>query len=404
MKRAILVIGLFLGICLSVTKVHADHLLKNDGGQLIWGNIWDHSNRVDIGTGTIEGLMYDVTPPSSNATSPCSCQGSNQPMPHGTKILVSTKDGTKTWEWIASEGNDMPIDFYNWWQNSGPGKDFAEYSLSNFGLGDVISVKFVGNSSYRPSDMVRIGLELSSSNMDQLKTLYLHFASTNPVYSMCNDAYLTVEGCSRDEVPLINEVFPLSFLNLSCQGGVPCLFEFPASALGNGEYTLKAGVGGLGGAEVWSQPLVFRISAGNDCSDPNYASAHPELCGHTGKLTFRIFWDDVNDIDLHVITPEGVEIYFDEDNDPQSGGYLDVDTNAGCEAVSPRNNVENIFFDNPPAGQYKVKVHAFAQCTGGPNISNVKVQILRDGVVVDEKQVSINVRENQMLDVTTYTY
>ncbi len=282
-KKTILVIWLFLGICFLSTEVQADHLLINSGDQLIWGNIYPHSDRVDIGDGTIEGLKYDVTPPSSSAVSPCSCKSTNQPMPHGTKILVSKKDGTKTWEWIASEGNDMPIDFYNWWQNSGPGKDFAEYNLSNFGLGEAISVKLVGNSSYGYDDIVRIGFEVSSSNMDQLKTLYLFFSSTNPAYARCDNSYLTIDDCFENEVPLINEMFPLSFLNLNCQGEVPCLFEFPASALGSGDYTIKVGIGGLEGAEACSQPLTFKIEEAKEINTEEKSEAVQEETENTAK-------------------------------------------------------------------------------------------------------------------------
>ncbi|MGC4094539.1 MAG: hypothetical protein QM756_42815 [Polyangiaceae bacterium] len=92
-------------------------------------------------------------------------------------------------------------------------------------------------------------------------------------------------------------------------------------------------------------------------------------------LTVSLFWDTASDLDLHLILPDGTEIYRDQPNswrpptgsEPtvdawQSGGLLDFDSNARC-TIDGRNN-ENIWFrDAPPAGQFTVRVDAFSLCS-----------------------------------------
>jgi uncharacterized protein YfaP (DUF2135 family) len=73
----------------------------------------------------------------------------------------------------------------------------------------------------------------------------------------------------------------------------------------------------------------------------------------SGQITISLLWDSTDDLDLHVITPSGVEIFFG--NMRADGGVLDVDMNAGSSNLV-LNPVENIFFANPRPGTYRVKV------------------------------------------------
>ena len=74
-----------------------------------------------------------------------------------------------------------------------------------------------------------------------------------------------------------------------------------------------------------------------------------------GDAHVSIAWDNVNDLDLHLIEPSGEEICFSH-RKSASGGELDVDMNSG----SQRNDkpCENIFWSNntAPRGHYKVIV------------------------------------------------
>jgi uncharacterized protein YfaP (DUF2135 family) len=51
--------------------------------------------------------------------------------------------------------------------------------------------------------------------------------------------------------------------------------------------------------------------------------------GSPGGLSFTIKWGPAVDVDLHVVTPSGVRIGYD--NPAAEGGRLSVDTNAGCD-------------------------------------------------------------------------
>jgi len=73
-------------------------------------------------------------------------------------------------------------------------------------------------------------------------------------------------------------------------------------------------------------------------------------------------WDDYNDLDLHVKTPTGTEICFN--NREADGGVLDVDMNGG--GPSSKEPVENVFFGDlergieAMRGKYSVFVQNYA--------------------------------------------
>jgi hypothetical protein len=100
----------------------------------------------------------------------------------------------------------------------------------------------------------------------------------------------------------------------------------------------------------------------------------------TGDVRITLVWDDTNDLDLHVIDPNGEEIFFDNPIST-SGGRLDVDANAGCSGTtsSPR---ENIFWPTglAPTGTYTVRVVYFRGCTKPPVSSAFTVNAIVDGV------------------------
>lgn len=96
-----------------------------------------------------------------------------------------------------------------------------------------------------------------------------------------------------------------------------------------------------------------------------------------GTLVFTLRWDSATDLDLHVVTPDGVEVWSRNINsytppapgqppDPpdawMTGGILDVDSNARC--VIDGRAQENVVWtiDPPPGGRYLVRVDAFSLC------------------------------------------
>jgi len=88
-----------------------------------------------------------------------------------------------------------------------------------------------------------------------------------------------------------------------------------------------------------------------DC-DPN-SICWNSTCITEGALRFSLSWDVVSDFDLHVLTPNAIEVYYG--NSDADGGFLDVDDCVGnaCRSDSAT-HVENIVWDDsPPSGTYE---------------------------------------------------
>lgn len=82
----------------------------------------------------------------------------------------------------------------------------------------------------------------------------------------------------------------------------------------------------------------------------------------TGELRASLEWFNYDDLDLHIIEPDGNEIYFGRALSERSGGNLDVDMNAGDGTT--RKPVENIIFPDKSKmleGEYKVLVQNFVK-------------------------------------------
>lgn len=82
--------------------------------------------------------------------------------------------------------------------------------------------------------------------------------------------------------------------------------------------------------------------------------------GGDGNLKITLLWNFVSDLDLHVMQPNGNELWYGNMRDAATGGYLDVDNIPGGSG-----SAENVYWENPPAGRYKVWVNYFSK--GNPN-------------------------------------
>lgn len=95
-----------------------------------------------------------------------------------------------------------------------------------------------------------------------------------------------------------------------------------------------------------------------------------------GDLQISLSFDQHNDLDLHVLEPDGFEIYWYDTISP-NGGILDLDANANCVYDSVNN--ENVFYlDSIPLGSFKVGVFYYKQCIPGVN-TNFTVTALFNG-------------------------
>lgn len=116
-----------------------------------------------------------------------------------------------------------------------------------------------------------------------------------------------------------------------------------------------------------------------------------------GNLRISLAWEDMNDLDLHVITPDDEHIYFAWD-ESECGGKLDVDANI---APTTRTPVENIVWSVPPRdGAYEVGVHFYTQHPNQP--ASTKCDILL--VIGEEKRILTvrALRPGQFVEVVTF--
>jgi len=107
--------------------------------------------------------------------------------------------------------------------------------------------------------------------------------------------------------------------------------------------------------------IVFEVGdASGNISSPATVDTTIHTVG-TGDLQVSVSWDVDNDIDLHVVDPNGFEVYYGDDTSPE-GGTLDLDSNAACDIDHVRN--ENVVWPvgKAPSGSYTVRVDNFENC------------------------------------------
>jgi hypothetical protein len=111
----------------------------------------------------------------------------------------------------------------------------------------------------------------------------------------------------------------------------------------------------------------------------------------TGDLVVTLTWDTESNLDLHVVDPDGVDIYWNNQSsqppfsfdqvDGGSYGYVDYDSNANC-VVDGLRREDAIWPHPPPRGEYAVRVDAPSLC--GQPIANWTVRVVLDGQPVSQ--------------------
>lgn len=117
--------------------------------------------------------------------------------------------------------------------------------------------------------------------------------------------------------------------------------------------------------------------------------------GH-GLVNIGLGWKTGDDLDLHVTTPNGREIYYNNRN--ADGGTLDVDMQVSTIVASP---AEHVDFPNPPAGTYTVSVVNFKDRTEGSDTPFVVVVEIAGKKKVYELTAG---GEKSRTNVCTFTY
>ena len=81
----------------------------------------------------------------------------------------------------------------------------------------------------------------------------------------------------------------------------------------------------------------------------------------TGNLRISLKWDDINDLDLWVTCPNGVEVGYTPLTTPACGAVRDVDANGGRawqdSSLLTARPVENLTFNDSPFGTYRIRVN-----------------------------------------------
>ncbi len=167
--------------------------------------------------------------------------------------------------------------------------------------------------------------------------------------------------------------------------------EEPNNGLGAGEdyvvmnkergYQWVDGYGGYGTAAnyficEWSSELpgAGSNSGGNngDLTESGINDQRTHQGAGSGEITITLMWDSKDDIDLHVFTPNGSEIWHG--NKSAQGGTLDIDANNAQNMKE--HPIENVFFPNPVSGEYWVYVYNYEDRTPGQSTNwIVRVQV-----------------------------
>ena len=79
----------------------------------------------------------------------------------------------------------------------------------------------------------------------------------------------------------------------------------------------------------------------------------------SARLVVTLSWAGASDLDLHVVEPDGTELWSDSPASP-SGGMLDFDSNPQC--VIDGHDREQASWAMPPGGHYLVRVDTFSLC------------------------------------------
>lgn len=114
-----------------------------------------------------------------------------------------------------------------------------------------------------------------------------------------------------------------------------------------------------------------------------YILSTSEIKAGTGLLQINCTWQKDDDVDLHVIEPNGEEIYYGN-RKSSNGGELDVDSNPNCDLDYIEN--ENVTYKDGAvvqAGSYIVKANLFSACNVTTN-TVVKLRAWYNGVLLKD--------------------
>jgi hypothetical protein len=147
-----------------------------------------------------------------------------------------------------------------------------------------------------------------------------------------------------------------------------------------------------GGVFNFATDLPFQGSLGGQTLSSPIVALGPANGTEVGSGDVRatLTWQNTNDVDLWVVTPDGSRIIYNDRT--AQGGTLDVDANPSCSNETTR-PVENVFWatGTAPAGTYRVYANLFARCDDNPAATTVTANVVARGQTVFSGQVTPSV-------------
>lgn len=118
-----------------------------------------------------------------------------------------------------------------------------------------------------------------------------------------------------------------------------------------------------------------------------------------GDIRVSLSWSNHDDLDIHVVEPNGNKIYYGNKRSRTTNGFLDVDMNAGGRMS--RTPVENIVWDKIPNlnGVYKVQVNNYTKRESTQQGFEVEIEINGE---VHNFCLDQNGSTGKTFDVTTF--
>lgn len=117
--------------------------------------------------------------------------------------------------------------------------------------------------------------------------------------------------------------------------------------------------------------------------DPEVDNRAEAAGAQRGDLSFTLIWEGTDDLDLHTTCPSGATLFFLDK--AQCNGVMDLDMNGFQVVPDP---VENAYFTDPLAGDYRIRVHLYRKREGaGPTSFTLQV---REGDRVTTQKATVS--------------
>ena len=219
----------------------------------------------------------------------------------------------------------------------------------------------------------------------------------------------TQSGPEVEQIELLSTTIWPGYANKPIQGALGSSATAVSLALSEdqGYWVVPAGVPGFAAPDLPTFRAVAELSQTLSAGRYTLEARAVDVSGHFGRarrqtltalpiapsvavagaLTVTLTWDTESDLDLHVVDPNGTEIFHGARSSvdpfsPDAGasyGVLDVDSNAQC-VIDGLRQEDVIWAAEPPSGHYAVRVDTTSLCER-PN-AHWTVRVTLDGTAL----------------------